>query len=334
MSVLPCEDELDATELQTWNAPTFIDDLRQSGVTTWSSSRTDSVNLSQSLRSDECSKENRSPNGENRNSLVKILNVSPSPVYNCEESSGKDVDVEIEEIEKEISRLSVKLVALRLEKVEKNIRDLDMNSVKIGKTVRSAVRGVSLGPMEIASNVKFHPLTKTQTTTPIISVQNRRKSCFWKLQEIDELKVTKDRRKSLSNSPKSRKAAARNQPQRQAVTTVGSKKGVKKEGVILSIQPKKLFGEEGERSILTKKPVKSGRIIASRYHQINTSAARKSNEEGMDKSFLDKTPLKMGRATEVLPKMKARRCLEESSKDLGCAKRVSELVGKRGYFDE
>lgn len=101
------------------------------------------------------------------------------------------------------------------------------------------------------------------------------------LQDIEEEKVTK---KSSSISPKLRKTISNTQPLRQAVTTVGSKKAVKRaEGLFSAIQPKKLF-KEGEKSV--KKVVKPGRVVASRYNQNCTgnSALRKislpeNNEE-------------------------------------------------------
>ncbi|MCE3214842.1 hypothetical protein HAX54_053472 [Datura stramonium] len=78
--------------------------------------------------------------------------------------------------------------------------------------------------------------------TPIQPIQNRRKSCFWKLQEIEEECLSKERGKSSSLSPKSRKAAARTMASRQAVTTIASKKNMKKDDAFLSsVQPKKLF---------------------------------------------------------------------------------------------
>jgi hypothetical protein len=49
---------------------------------------------------------------------------------------------------------------------------------------------------------------------------------------------------------------------------VTSKRPVKKEdGVVSSIQPKKLFKDgEKEKSVTAKKPLKPGRVVASRYN--------------------------------------------------------------------
>ncbi|XAR68048.1 hypothetical protein NMG60_11003041 [Bertholletia excelsa] len=161
-------------------------------------------------------------------------------------------------------------------------RGLSLGPSEIAAGVR---RGVSLGPSEIFAGVKPRQLAKPEINiTPAQPIQNRRKSCFWTLQDIDE-EETKGRRTSLSVSPKSRKITARAQALRQAATTVGSKKGAKKEdGIISSIQPKKLF-KDGEKSVpANKKPLKPGRVVASRYNQhTENSAMRKRSLPENDK---------------------------------------------------
>ena len=132
----------------------------------------------------------------------------------------KKIDIEIEEIEKEIKRLSSRLEVLRLEKAERNLSKTiekrgrvvaakfmeQKQSVKIEEPMVSSAqykinrRGVSLGPNEILSGSKSRLLFGKQGMKTPVSTQNRRKSCFWKLEEIDELKATKERRKSLSVS--------------------------------------------------------------------------------------------------------------------------------------
>ncbi|PKI52946.1 uncharacterized protein LOC116202354 [Punica granatum] len=333
MSVLQYPDAFDAPDLQVWNNAAF--DHGESEPLTWASSNPDCVNLTLSLESDDCSKENRSPSGPVGNSQVRLLNLnlnlplepgsaSPSPVLKGikwkdpqEEKvqSGRDIDAEIEEIEREISRLSTRLEVLRIEKAEQNPKTTEpprgrvvpakfmeqkqgnrssQEEKKIDGAPLSSTkpkinrRGVSLGPGEIASAVKTRPSNKPEVT-PVMSVQSRRKSCFWKLQEIDELKVTKERRKSLSLtvSPKTQKTVSKTQPQKQAVTTVGSKRATKKEeGVISAIQPKRLF-KEGEKS--AKKPAKLGRVVPSRYNQITISAARKRSFPENDKEEADRS---------------------------------------------
>lgn len=205
----------------------------------------------------------------------------------------KKIDMEIEEVEKGISVLSSKLESLRLEKAECNARSIAMrgrivpakfmeqkqsmtNLVTFKKNedpqfsnakAKLNRRGLSLGPMEIFSAMKSRQSTKQEITTPIQSIQSRRKSCFFKLQDIDEGKVTRERGKSLSLSPKSRKTVSKVVAPKPAATTVGSKRAVKKEdGVLATIQPKRLF-KDGEKSVTAKKPLKSGRIVASRYNQ-------------------------------------------------------------------
>ncbi|KAH7532939.1 hypothetical protein FEM48_Zijuj04G0076600 [Ziziphus jujuba var. spinosa] len=321
------------------------------------------------------------------------------------------IDSEIEEIEKEITRLNSRLETLRLEKAERNktTKTIDKREKKIvaAKFMESAKqsvknsdglppsstsktklyrRGMSLGPSEIVAGTGLRRLSRHEITTitPIQPIQSRRKSCFWKLQDIDELRVTKERRKSLSLSPKSRKIVPKIQPPKQALTSVSSKRPVKKEdGVIASVQPKKLF-KDGEKSAPTaKKPVKPGRVIPSRYNQIagkeaTTDVVRKrslpeddkeENGKRCDKKRMslvgkgrvkkrweipsevvvyqsgvvednnnnnnNKTPLLSAADMEnVLPKIKNLRCVNESPRDSGPAKRVAELIGRKSFFRE
>lgn len=74
---------------------------------------------------------------------------------------------------------------------------------------------------------------------------------------MDELEVTKERRKSfsLTVSPKNRKTVSKTQPPKQAATTVGWKRGVKKEEeVVYLIQPKELFKERDKSAKRLAKP--------------------------------------------------------------------------------
>lgn len=324
MSVLGYPDAFDAPELQVWNNAAF--DNGESGDSaaaaaavkaSWSSVNPVFVKLSDSLESDDFSKENRSP--ECANSQISLKSSALSKIQwkqgvleplsakaGDRDDKGRTIDAEIEEIEKEITRLSSRLEALRLEKAkagdEKKPRGrvvaakfLEPKQVagigrdpdaakRIEETPLSSAkpklnrRGLSLGPAEIASSAgKSRPSMKGEIT-PGLSIQNRRKSCFWKLEEIDELKVTKERRKSMSmtTSPgNARKTFPKVQPPKQAATTAASRRFTKKEeAIIASIQPKRLF-KDGEKSASAKKPGKPGRVVASRYNQMTASAARK-----------------------------------------------------------
>lgn len=328
MSALQYPDAINAPDLQIWNNAAFDNEESEGSATIKASwSNMDAVNLSESLESD-CSKENLSPVGMKSpvyvkssvpikplcpNSLIgnlqgkKLKLLLETPVASkkgCEEKEEKErfcderkIDSEIEEIEREISRLSSRLEALRLEKAERNAmktverrgrivpakfmepKQSSKNSDLVRKIEESSMssvkpkinrRGMSLGPSEIFSGARARQPGKPEIT-PIQSIQSRRKSCFWKLQDIDELKVIKERGKSLSLSPKSRKTVSKTQAPKQAATTVGSRRPVKKEdGILASIQPRKLFKDgEKEKSVTAKKPLKPGRVVASRYNQTN-----------------------------------------------------------------
>ncbi|XP_042519229.1 uncharacterized protein LOC122093027 [Macadamia integrifolia] len=224
-----------------------------------------------------------------------ILLPSPTKPPSKTENEGprdhSNIDTEIEEIEMEISRLRSKLEALRLEKAEKNLKTTERRQgivharfveekqssrksatgIKIEEPpatntgTKFRCRGVSLGPAEIIAGISSRHTGKLEIT-PIQSIQNRRKSCFWKLEDIKE-EVTKQRRRSVSSSPKSRLSVSKIQASKQALTTVGSKKFMKRDDSFMSsIQPQKLF-KEGEKSVASKKPLRPGRVIASRYNE-------------------------------------------------------------------
>ncbi|KAL6553552.1 hypothetical protein OROGR_007394 [Orobanche gracilis] len=215
----------------------------------------------------------------------------------------KKIDEEIEEIESEILRLKSRLEALRLEKAEPNLKTAEKRRIivpskfmgptqsgklieevsSMGERTKVQRKGVSLGPVEIVSGArrgtsigpseifgatKLKQMGKQDLTTP---TQSRRKSCFWKLQDIGE------EGRSSSLSPKSRKVGLKTQvtTSRQAVTTISSRKGLKKDdSVFNSVQPKKLF-KDGEKlwATTSKKPLKPGRVVASRYSQNPSQAS-------------------------------------------------------------
>ncbi|KAL6135359.1 hypothetical protein ACLB2K_067587 [Fragaria x ananassa] len=413
MSVLEYPDAINAPELQVWNNAAF-DDNEGSGFS--------AVKPSWSFESD-CSKENLSPvpktptfaatsvpfkplNGSSRQ-----LSVAPKKMgFEVEEEKGRDlgkIDSEIEEIEKEISRLNSRLELLRLEKAQKvaerrgrvvaakfmepppakqSVKNSDglrkiEESLNLSARPKVNRRGMSLGPSEIIAGAGFRRPSKLEIT-PGQKIQDRRKSCFWKLQDIDELRVTKERGKSTSLSPKSRRTVSKIGVLKQAATTIGgSKRPVKKEDKVLaSIEPKKLF-REGEKSVPNKKPVKAGRVVASRYNQIGSSSVAAADgrkrslpdDDKEDGSRCEKKrvslvgkPRGFGREgsrsvgaesrmkkrweipsevvvfqgveedgvaeIDVLPKIRTVRCVNDTPRGSGPAKRVAELVGMKKYF--
>ncbi|XP_057459096.1 uncharacterized protein LOC130749741 [Lotus japonicus] len=336
-----------STQLQVWNNAAFDrgegeEDLTMIN-TSWSS---------------DCTKENLSPttalNTTRTTSLAKFKN-----------RDEKIIDDEIVEIEGEIKRLTKKLEALRLEKAERRrIEAASEKRVSVGgggrvvaakfmepkrnggvlrKKVEEATpkrnvlvpkrieeetpkqsggarvnwrRGMSLGPAEIAARAAVVP----PATTP-----SRRKSCFWKTVEVGE----------------------------ERGKTVGSRKSVRKRGegeIAVVVQPRNLFNE-GEKSVpvsSSKKGMKPGRVVASRYSQgIGNSGAgggdvRKrslpeNNRVGSEVRVKKRWEIPAeggsvnGKAV-LLPKIRTLRCVNESPRDSGAAKRVAELTGKRAFF--
>lgn len=356
MSVIQYPEAMNASDLQIWNNAAFDNGESEDPLITkasWCPIKPIIVNRSGSFES-ASTKENQSPvlikspisvkspaqikplhpNGAIQNSTMKPIKPLPKQglVEKPVSKSGseelirdeKKIDSEIEEIEKEISRLSSRLQVLKLEKAEQNVKlgerrgrvipakfmeqkqnvknseELKKSEENLlwsakakvqrrgvsmgpGEIIVGGRRGMSMGPSEIIAGAKPRQLGKLEIT-PVQPIQSRRKSCFWKLQDIDEEKVIKERGKSLSLSPKSRKALCKTQGPRQAATTVGLRKAVKKEDVVLSsIQPKKLF-RDGEKSVAAKKSQKPGRVIASRYNQSTIqSALRKRSLPENDK---------------------------------------------------
>ncbi|KAJ0053734.1 hypothetical protein Pint_02161 [Pistacia integerrima] len=389
MSVLQCPDTLNGQELQIWNNAAFDNgESEDSTAIKGSWSNLQSVYVNQSLESDCRPLQMNSSIKNSQTKPVKSVSKMMGSKIGVEEEEEekrheRKIDMEIEEIEKEISRLSSRLHVLRLEKIEFKSKAIEKrgrivpakfmeqkqsfkNLETIKKSAKSKFnrRGVSLGPAEIFS------AAKSKITTPVQSIQSRRKSCFWKLQEIHELKVTKERGKSSSLSPKSRKtAASKIQPPKQAMTTVGSKKNVKRDdGVLSLIQPKKLF-RDGEKSAASKKPLKPGRVVASRYNQITNDARKRSLENGKEEEnnrcdkrrvsrenvvnlglktetrakkkweipsevvvYKGSSPPSISKMGDELPKIKTVQCVDQSPRDSGAAKRVAELAGRKSYF--
>ncbi|KAI3718125.1 hypothetical protein L6452_18977 [Arctium lappa] len=348
------------SDLQIWNNAAFDNGAADSSSnnliikSSWSplkKSLSMNQHPSDSIGSSFSSKENQSPS--NVAARSKPLNNLPIKIGLSKSSVVEDKTEEEIQIENEISRLYARLESLRLKRAQQNAKKtLDANNrdsgVKETGFSRTKIqrRGFSLGPNEIMSAT--NPKSKQLGTTPIQSTQNRRKSCFWKLGDIEEEeKMGVSRGKNLSL--------------RQTVTTGRSKKGTKKDDSLLSsIQPKKLFGEQ------SKKPLKPGRVIASRYNQATvTSSMRKklltdNNVDGKSRGTEGRVKRKWEIPSEivipkrldldsnedesegsidmvmpdVLPRIRAVRYVDETGRDSGPAKRVAELVGKKSYFDE
>lgn len=345
MNVLQNPEAKNTSDLQIWNNAAF-----DTGDSQDFSSLKGPQFVSSSFESDDSSKENQSPFALNSQALIRpngLLGKSKMKPFCDQNQELKKIDDEIEETKKEMNRLSSRLRVLEAKKAKKL------------KEIGEIKRGLSLGPLEI---VKFPQGN---------AMQSRRKSCFWKLPEIDEEKrVDKERGKSVS--PKSRKGLT---VTRNAATTVGMRKGVKKDDVILeSIQPKKLF-REGEKPVAAKKSIRPGRVVASRYHSNQStvqSAVKKRSLPENDKdeskrcekkraSFVAKTPgngenrvkkrweipneivvfrnvegdqspSSVSVVHDLIPRIRTSRCVNETPRDSGPAKRVSELVGKKSFF--
>ncbi|KAE8654830.1 hypothetical protein F3Y22_tig00117040pilonHSYRG00074 [Hibiscus syriacus] len=153
--------------------------------------------------------------------------------------------MEIEEIEKEVSPLSSKLEAIRLEKAEYCARSIAMR----GRDVPAKF----MEPKQSIKNLET-AFMKHEFITPIQSIQSRRKSCFFKLQDIDEGRVTRERGKSLSLSPKSRKTVYK-ALQRWRKTSIG------------------------------KETIETWRAVGSRYNQIPNQSNNEKSENRMKKKW-------------------------------------------------
>ncbi|GJV44977.1 protein kinase superfamily protein [Tanacetum coccineum] len=332
-------------DVQIWNNAVFDSD-NQIKLPSWFAKKPVSVNPSSD--SFDSSKENQSPTligfSKSLHQSKPLKNI-PIKVGDLEEKTDEEI-----EIEKEISRLYAKLECIRRERKQGKTGEVKNGVKKIQEPVFGKVqrRGFSLGPNEIMSAAtNSNSKSKQLGTTPVQLTQNRRKSCFWKLDDIEEEKMAFSRGKNLSF--------------RQAVTTVGAKKGVKKDELILaSIQPKKLFGEQ---SVGVKKPLKPGRVIPSRYNQatVNSSMKKRSfADNNVDRKSLTDVRVKkkweipseivvpkrldldenenetqddvVAMMPVVLPRIRAVRVVDETGRDSGPAKRVAQLVGKKSYF--
>ncbi|XP_076888268.1 uncharacterized protein LOC143538608 [Bidens hawaiensis] len=373
-------------DLQIWNNSAF-DDGGESKTFNSCSNQTKSPSWltkkpvsSDSLDSSFSSKENQSPIGYSKpKSSVLVNPLHESKLFNnCSVKIGSlkpgledgDKTNEEVEIENEIRRLVAKLELIWAERAEKNEKVVEKPGKLVVKKIQESRnkiqessfsgnkiqrRGFSLGPGEIMSATNSK--SKQSGTTPM--TQNRRKSCFWKLDDIEE--------------EKSRVSRGKNSNLRQAVTTIGSRKMIKKDNSIMgSIQPKKLFGDQ---SVPAKKPVKPGRVVPSRYNQatVNSSMKKKSFTENVDRKPCGGTEGRVKKKWDIpsvivipkrlnlddnmdegenvdeecvdhvvdvvkpevtLPRIRVVRYVEEAGRDSGPAKRVAELVGKKSYFGE
>ncbi|XP_077242111.1 uncharacterized protein LOC143882515 [Tasmannia lanceolata] len=401
MSILQYPDPISTQNMQIWDNAAFDGITDESAIKpSWVPLQPIIFNGSEGIES-ESSKENRSPVGykspitaksptpiKPKNSQGKPLKLlfkqgllNPSSTLSDSDNSEK-IDIEIGEIEKEISRLSSRLEELRIEKEgresksvgrivpakfmeqkqstkttsdQKKIREspakfrqrsVSMGPEEIAAGVRSRQeskqemtplqsmqsnrkswklpeieeeeeekerkkkkkspesakfqrRGVSMGPSEISAGVRFRRESK-QEITPLPSIQSRRKSCFWKLPEIEEEKIKKERRRR-SVSPKSRPSVVKISDPKRGFSTVGSKKPIKRDAVLLtSVQPKKLF-KDGEKTVKTpglKKPLKNARIVPSRYSQIPAPAAVQSPEKERRKRSLPENEREVSKREE------------------------------------
>nr|GLL34781.1 uncharacterized protein LOC109155876 isoform X2 [Ipomoea trifida] len=432
MSVLQYPQGINPSDLQVWNNAAFDHGESEDLERSWPPLEPLSLKNSESFES-VSGKENQIPLLEN----PAVCADSPRPVFKPikpENSPGvvnlkpglvsknetlgeeirdeKKIDKEIEEVEMEITRLSSRLKALRMEKAEKCVKNVEKRgrvvtakfmepkqSLSVSAKSKAQRRGLSLGPSEISAGIriglsmgpseifsasKSPQLCKQGMITPIQSIQNRRKSCLWKLQEIDE-----ENQRSLSPKSSRKTMVAKTLPPRQAITTIQSKKTVKKDEAVLlsSVQPKKLF-RDSEKSVLgaTKKPLKQGRIVASRYNQnsvVSSSMRKRSfpeNDKDDGKRYDKKRSLSIGKSgavqaeiknlgtetrakkkweipdeivlhreeaesekspgsstsvvPDMLPRIRIARCVKESPRDSGPAKRVAELVGKKSFFSK
>lgn len=330
MSLLDRPDDIEAPNIQVWNNAAFDNGESDVRTLSWSTVQESYKNLSSESLQSDCSKENLCPlslktpasvkysvsvKPLNRNGVIENSQGKPfkapcmvsAKIYGVkgkeeEEviSKERNIDVEIEETEREINRLATRLKALQIEKAEQNatrttvqkggrfvpVRSVDpkvstKNSNRVHKMFEDALvepkighsRGLSLGPSEIHGSVRVRRQGKTELT-PAQRIQNRRQSCLPKLLDIDEVKAKNRRGNSMSLSPKSRRTVIKAQTVRQPATTIVSKRPVKKDGVVELIQPKKLFKdiEKSAPPTSVKKPLRTGRIVASRYNQTNESS--------------------------------------------------------------
>ncbi|KAK7401380.1 hypothetical protein VNO78_12807 [Psophocarpus tetragonolobus] len=305
-------------DIQVWNNAAF-DDTFVPMKTSWSSS--------------ESTKENLSP---------PALNSSPTPKKNKGfqfpfNKNNIIIDDEIEAIEREIKRLTTRLDALRLERTRRVRRVVgravpakfmepkatpngvvSRKPLETPKSCNSKVKGFNFNGFDNNNSVgrRGMSLGPAEIAAAPASAFSRRKSCFWKLPEIDE-------------------------ESRRAKTVGRVKKKEEKEKGSIFVEGKKLFEKEKVKSVcegVKKGLVKQGRVVASRYNSCDVR--KRSLPEGGSEARVKKRweiP-KNGEEEEeekvvmVLPKIKTAKCVNESPRDSGAAKRVSELVGKKPYF--
>lgn len=384
MSVLQHPEAINPHNLQVYDNAAFDDAAAYPSSSikdSWVPLQPISLNVPQPPESDS-TKENRSPisTKPNRMSQGKPLKLlfkqgllDPPP-----QTDPKNIDDEIQQIEQEINRLSSRLESLRIEKSGQDPKTTRRQSV--GRIVPakfmeqkqkqtptpakkkmeespacSRRRGVSLGPSEIASSVRSG------------KPDNRRKSCFWKLPalgEEEEREKEKEKKggRSLSLSPESRPSVRKTVDSRRGISTVGSKKPVRRDQSTLTcLQPKTLFGGD-TCTASNNRASKNSRVVPSRYGQTTTSQTQENDKrrtraippssgrtpatEARGKRRWDipaperkilsteSSPSAILRVAEELPKIRTVRFESGGSRDSGAAKRVADLIGRKSYFDD
>ncbi|CAL5336643.1 unnamed protein product [Camellia sinensis] len=351
--------------------------LKTATISSWSPIKPILVNRSESLDS-LSSKENQSPVHFSVKPLRQNGQVEKAISRNGSEEEVRDerkIDVEIEEIQMEIGLLSSSLGSLWLEKAEQKLKSLERR--------RSGVKVVPskfMGQQQSVENANSANKIEEQSSMSSRSKFQRRgfslgpeeieikKSCFWKLQDIDEETAEKERRNSFSVSPKPRKTISRT----QAVTITGSKRNVKKEDGALSIIQAKETVQRGREVSAAKKPLKLGSIVASRYNQDTVQSTRNSAmrkwslpENGKSRGFLlevggnqgtesrvkkrweisseivvhrnlvdDNSPQEISEMPDMLQCLRTIQCTNDNSPmdSAPPAKRVEELIARKSFF--
>ncbi|OIW05234.1 hypothetical protein TanjilG_21219 [Lupinus angustifolius] len=164
------------------------------------------------------------------------------------------------------------------------VDDERVNSILQGQNRKQAVTTDFLGSRKVVDDA----------ATPVTAMQSRRKSCFLKPPEVDDERVN---------------SILQGQNRRQTATTdfLGSRKFLKKEEEVLAlVNPRKLF-KEGGKSVPNKKLLKTGRVVASRYNQINSNSVAIDARKRLGQSSAMKLPLS-GSVT-------GKRVLPENDKD-------------------
>ncbi|KAJ3708482.1 hypothetical protein LUZ61_012187 [Rhynchospora tenuis] len=207
-------------------------------------------------------------------------------------------------------------------------------------------RGVSLGPLEILQG-STHSSKKLGSNKPHGIKEEKEKFQSWKQRgaSLGPLEIHQGLAQSSKKPPGIKEEKEKSQPWKSAGPKMVSNSRPGRRGVSLGPTeisaiarktPSKPWNtlEKIEEHSTSNRRLSRGprkpRVVPSRY----SLAPPKIVRDDMSKNVNGKkSPESVTKMAKLLPKIKAVRCIEQSPRDSGRAKRVADLIGRKPFFE-